>query len=284
MEETFLTLDEKQSVAKDDYVSKFTSVGFEGVVNFLKQTIPIGTIYNLSNNTKALDLVIVLEKSCGKALSDFEDVIDIAMLGYDNSVCTLHTFGGLNKLLLEGNLFYNWVCVERNVIYRKNNAEQLPYVSEQVYMLKNTYFNRLFKIEMIKACSFLDGATYFMDLSRFELAVFMLQQAVELTYRCFLNLMRGKDIKCHELYVLRRNIKRFAPQLLGAFSDNEEEELHYLSVLGKSYCDARYNRDYKIRKEEVILLHQKVKELHSRSFDLFAGIMVKLDNLVGKSG
>mgnify|MGYP006151015267 FL=1 len=135
---------------------------------------------------------------------------------------------------------------------------------------------------MIKASSFLDGATYFIGINRFELAVFMLQQAVELTYRCFLNLMRGKDIKCHELYVLRRNIKRFAPQLLGAFSDNEKEELRYLDVLEKGYCDARYNREYKIRKEKVILLHQKVKELHSRSFDLFASIMVKLNNYIRK--
>ncbi|WP_293299182.1 HEPN domain-containing protein [Pedobacter sp. UBA4863] len=282
MQEATMMYSAAQNAPTGYHFNEFTKVNFEGVINFLKQTVPIGSIYNLSRNPQSLDLMVVLEKSCGEALANFEDLVDIAFLGYPNSVCTLHSYGGLNQQLLSGSLFYSWACNDENIVYRKSNAETLAKTSVETYLAKKSYYNRLFKIEMIKACSFLDGATHFMALNRFELAVFMLQQAVELTYRCFLNLMRGKDIKCHELYVLRRNIKRFAPTLIGVFSDNEEEELHYLDVLGKGYCDARYNREYKIGKDRVIFLHQKVKALHSRSFELFASMMLKLDKYIDK--
>ena len=258
-------------------------VEFEGVVNFLKQAIPVGTIYNISADRRKLDLIVVLEKCRCVALDNFSDTIEMSLLGFEGSICTLHSFGGLNQQLTSGNLFYNWACTEAHLIYRKSIAEQLPSVGGEIYTHKMGIYHRIFKIEMAKACSFLDGAKQFIIARRYELAVFMLQQAVELTYRCFLNLLRGKDIKCHALYVLRRNISRYAPGLLGVFSENEKEELFYLEMLEKGYCEARYNRDYVVKKETVQYLYEKVWKLHARAFDLFAKLMINIERNVFKA-
>ncbi|WP_343531195.1 HEPN domain-containing protein [Pedobacter sp.] len=254
-------------------VNEFTLVSFEGVITLLKQAIPVGSIYNLSKGNDALDLIIVLEKGCGRKLEIFDDIIDISLLGYENSYCTLHTFGHLNQQICEGNLFYGTACAEENLIYRKSVSNQLPVVNAQVYQNRKAYLDVLFNAEMKRACSFFDGASYYVGNRQLELAVFMLQQSVELTYRCFLNLLRGKDMKCHSLSTLRKNIRRGASKLIGIFSKEEEEELFYLDFLEKGYCEARYNREYRVDKEMVLWLRQKVWELHSTAFDLYASMM-----------
>lgn len=265
-------------------LEEFTLVSFEGVVSLLKQAIPIGSIYNLSKTKDNLDLLIVLEKGCGVRLDTFEDMVNMSLLGYDNSFCTVHTFGHINQQIGQGNLFYSAVCIEENLIYSKDISQKLPCPSYQVYQKRKVDLNRLFSIEMRKACSFLEGASYYANHINMELAMFMLQQAIELTYRCFLNLLRGRDMKCHSLITLRKNIRRYAPKLIGVFSDKEEEELFYLELLEKGYCDARYNRDYKADKEVVTWLRQKVWELHSGAFDLFANMMIAIEKESLKGG
>ncbi|WP_410220235.1 HEPN domain-containing protein [Pedobacter sp.] len=250
--------------------SEHTLVSFDGIVSLLKQAIPIGTIYNISGKKDKLDLIIVLEKCCGKSLETFENVIDMSLLGYPDSVCTLHTFGYLKQQMLEGNFFYSSVCIEKNVVYRKSTAELLPCPCFKIYEVMVARCKHVFDAEMKKASSFLSGAINYIDTGSYELAVFMLQQTAELTYRCFLNIMRGKDIKCHSLIVLRRNLKRFAPYLIGIFSADEKEELHDLEILEKGYCDARYNREYTVTEETVSSLYQKVSMLHQQAFILFA--------------
>jgi len=258
---------------KEGPVSELTLVSFEGVITLLKQAIPVGSIYNLSKSNEVLDLIIVLEKGCGKKLEIFDDIIDISLLGYENSYCTLHTFGHLNQQICMGNAFYGTACTEENLIYRKNVSQKLPFLNAQVYQERKAYLDALFKAEMKKACSFFDGASYYVGNGQLELAVFMLQQAVEFTYKCFLNILRGKDMKCHSLSTLRGNIRRGAAKLIGVFSKEEEEELFYLDFLEKGYCEARYNREYRVDKELVLWLRQKVWELHSTAFDLYVGMM-----------
>lgn len=261
--------------------SEHTLVCFDGIVSLLKQAIPIGTIYNLSNQKEKLDLIIVLEKCCGKSLDTFENVIDMSLLGYPDSVCTLHTFGYLKQQMLEGNFFYSSVCIEKNVVYRKSTAEQLPNPGFKIYEMTITRCRNIFDAEMKKASAFLNGALFYIDAGIYELAVFMLQQTAELTYRCFLTIMRGKDIKCHSLTVLRRNLKRFAPYLTGIFSMDEEEELRDLEILEKGYCDARYNHGYTITEQTVSSLYQKVNMLYQKAFVLFAD---KIKDLKDEAG
>ena len=246
-----------------------TLVSVEGVVNLIKQAIPVGVIYNLSKVKEELDLIIVLEKSCARAYNEFESIIDLATLGYQQGTCTVHNYGLLNTLMSKGHIFYATACIEENVVYRKSTDEVFPVADPEQVEITKAMVSRLFKGGMEKAENFYDGAQHYFNDGENEMAIFMLQQTCELTYRCLLNVLRGKDLKCHSPAILRKHLKRFAPEIIGVFSMNEAAELEYLQVLEEAYVKSRYQPNYKIDQELIGLLNDKVGLLQERAFELF---------------
>ncbi len=251
--------------------SEHTLVSLEGIINVIKHAIPVGVIYNLSRNNDELDLLIVLEKSCTKAYNEFDHVIDLALLGYTSGTCTVHNYGLLNTLINNGHLFYSIACIEPNVVYRKHTDEVFHIDNPQLLVQSKVLAVARFKHGFEKASNFYAGAQYYLASQSFEMAIFMLQQTCELTYRCLLNVLRDKDVKCHSPAVLRKHVKRFAPEVIGVFSEIEIEELTYLQVLEDAYIKSRYNANYSIDyglisflNEKVGLLQEKAKEVMIR--------------------
>jgi HEPN domain-containing protein len=236
-----------------------------GIVNLITQAIPVGMIYNLSKSEEKIDLIIVLERSCTKAYSDFENVIDLVMLGHEYGTCTIHNYGLLNAQVNNGHLFYSLACVEENLVYRKNTEEAFRTPNEETIAVMQEKSAILFNTGLQKAISFYDGAQYYLDGNNLEMAMFMLHQACELTYRCLLNVLRGKDLKCHSPGVLRKHLKRFAPEVIGVFSEFEEEELYYLQLLEDGYIKSRYELSYTVEKESLIFLNEKVGLLQDKA-------------------
>jgi HEPN domain-containing protein len=248
---------------------EYTLVSMEGMVNLIKQAIPIGMIYNLSKKKKQIDLIIVLEKNCTKAYSEFERIIELLMLGFENGTCTIHNYGLLNSQLSKGHLFYTSVCVAENLIYRKNTEEIFCSPNEEIIAMRREESALLFNAGLQRAVSFYEGAHYYLEKNTLEMAMFMLHQACELAYRCLLNVLRGKDLKCHSPAILRKHVKRFAPEVIGAFSKSEEEELYYLQLLEDAYIQSRYELNYSIDQETVVYLNEKVGLLLERTKELF---------------
>lgn len=232
-------------------------VSMNGIIELIKHAMPVGMIYNLSKS-EAPDLMIVLEKSCNTAYTAFESIIDLARLGFEGGTCTIHNYGLLNAQLSEGHIFYTQSCVEANLIYRKDTAEVFNMPSASTLALAYERAALLFNSGFQKAISFYEGAQYYFERHVLEMTMFMLHQASELTYRCLLNVLRGRDLKCHSPAVLRKHIKRFAPAVIGIFSEIEEEELYYLQLLEDAYIQARYQLDYSVEFETVAFLKDKV--------------------------
>jgi HEPN domain-containing protein len=253
-----------------------TLVSVEGVVNLIKQAIPVGIIYNLGRSNEELDLIVVLERSCTRGYDEFESIIDLALLGYQKGTCTVHNYGLLNTLISKGHLFYATACIEANIVYQKSTDESFKPIASELVIAACATAHGLFKNGMEKATSFYDGAQHYLNEGENEMAVFMLQQACELTYRCLLNVLRGKDLKCHSPAILRKHLKRFAPEIIGIFSANESVELEYLSVLEDAYVKSRYHQDYKIGQSLICLLNEKVGLLQERSTALFADRILAL--------
>jgi HEPN domain-containing protein len=241
--------------------SEQTLVSLEGVVTLIKQAIPVGVIYNLGKVNGELDLIVVLEKSCTKPYTAYEHVVDLALLGYENGTCTIHNYGLLNAQLMSGHLFYSSVCIEENVVYRKNTSEIFGYASPEIVEEIKIKSANVFSAGITKAINFYQGAQQYLADELYEMAIFMLQQACELTYRCLLNVLRGKDLKCHSPIVLRKHIRRFAPEIIGIFSSVEEEEIQYLQVLEEAYIKSRYQIDYTIERDLLFFLNGKVAQL-----------------------
>jgi hypothetical protein len=157
-------------------VCEFTLVSMEGFVELIKQAIPIGMIYNLSKKRREIDLIIVLEKSCTKAYSEFERIIELLMLGFDNGTCTIHNYGLLNAQLSKGHLFYTSACVMENLIYRKSTEEVFSVPNEETIAIIKEEAAILFNVALQRVVNFYEGTQYYLERGRFEMAMFMLHQ------------------------------------------------------------------------------------------------------------
>lgn len=135
-------------------------VSLEGVIELIKRAIPVGIIYNLSNKADELDLVVVLEKSCTKAYEEFEDLLDLAQLGFKKGRCTVHSYGLLHHLMSNGHVFYNTACVARNVIYQKNNETLFNPLSQQLFKKIKAEAETQFKNGIDKASIFMKAHSY----------------------------------------------------------------------------------------------------------------------------
>ncbi|WP_199118124.1 HEPN domain-containing protein [Pedobacter sp. ASV28] len=256
-------------ISKFAFRAEYTVMSLNGIISLLKEAIPIGTIYNISKSIQKPDLIIVLEKSCTKCYEEFEDMLSLSLLGYPDGVCTIHSYGSLCHQINTGNFFYNSVCIEDNIVYRKDNEVIVKKFSPELFVKIRLNIESIFKADMERVAGFLKGADYYLGIQGCTMPVFMLQQACELTYRCLLNVLKGKDIKCHSLYVLRKNVRRFAPEIIGVFSMVEEEELAFLKLLEEGYTKARYQREYEVDRSTILFLRDKLRELYQKVIHLF---------------
>lgn len=101
------------------------------------------------------------------------------------------------------------------------------------------------------------------------MAMFMLQQACELSYRSLLHVLRGKAVKSHSPTLLRKHLKRFAPEIIGVFSPVEEDELHYLQLLEEAYVSSRYHAHYHITSAIIAHLNERIGLLQQKAVQLF---------------
>ena len=244
----------------------------QNIIDLLTQTIPTDTIYNLSKDENAPDLMIVLDKSCNKAYAEFEPLIEMSLLGFDRAGCTVHNYGHLKELINNGHLFYSAACNASNLIYQQHETPFVQLGLKQFEWAKSEAEPK-FDIGMAKATYFYRGAQPFFKEEANNMAVFMLQQACELTYRCLLQVFRGKDVKCHSPAVLRKYVRRYAPEVIGVFSEEETEEVRYLGILEEAYIKARYDASYTIDLETLQFLNERVGLLQETAIQSFRNKM-----------
>ncbi|KQB99478.1 HEPN domain-containing protein [Pedobacter sp. Hv1] len=277
-------IDIAQPIKLQPYFVENSLVSLEGVIELIKRAIPVGIIYNLSRSADELDLVVVLEKNCTKAYQEFEDLLDLAQLGFKKGQCTVHSYGLLHHLINNGHVFYNTACVARNVIYQKNNEVLFNPASSCLFEKIKLEAETQFKVGMDKALHFYEGAQLYIKNGLDDIAMFMLQQACELTYRCLLHVLRGKGVKSHSPMLLRKHLKRFAPEIIGVFSPIEEEEIKYLQLLEDAYVNSRYNQHYKIAHTSIVHLNNSVALLQQKATHLFQYNMDILDRKIMEFG
>jgi len=94
-----------------------------------------------------------------------------------------------------------------------------------------------------------------------DIAIFLLHQAAELTYRGILKHLNGYDKKTHEIRSLQKYVRRCAPQLCNAFPDDTAEESRLLNLLENAYLKSRYEQEYPALEKDLSALFGKVGAL-----------------------
>jgi predicted nucleotidyltransferase/HEPN domain-containing protein len=105
---------------------------------------------------------------------------------------------------------------------------------------------------------FLNTAPKFKQLSK---SAFSLHQAAESFYHCTLLVLTGYKHKTHDLEKLGKLCAAHSNKFLTIFPQTNKEQSKCFKLLKAAYIEARYNKDYKISKEQLGYLIERVEVL-----------------------
>jgi predicted nucleotidyltransferase/HEPN domain-containing protein len=106
------------------------------------------------------------------------------------------------------------------------------------------------------------------DKKYLSMAAFLLHQATERLYGAILLVFTRYKPSTHDIEKLGQRVSSIEPRFLTIFPRSTEEEKERFKLLRKAYVDARYKPSYKITKEELSWLSERVKELQALTENL----------------
>ena len=95
----------------------------------------------------------------------------------------------------------------------------------------------------------------------YDQAAFLLHQATERLYTSLILVYTDYKPKTHDLEKLYRQICKLDSRFKTIFPRTTEEEERLFQLLKKAYIDSRYKLDYKVTKEDLEYLSERVKTL-----------------------
>ncbi|MDE8611412.1 HEPN domain-containing protein [Rickettsia felis] len=219
------------------------------------------------------DILIILKKGKykGHAALRLEDniykrlektgIIKNQIIPYDSEISIiLESIDEVNRQLEKGRYFFTDIKKEGILLYDSSKfvlreAKELPW-SEVKEIAKEDY-EQWYE----RGYGFLDGAYNFLEKQKYALAAFMLHQATESFYSTILLVFSRYKPKLHDIKKLGGKAENYNSELLQVFPIATPEQKECFELLQKAYVDARYNKNYKITKEQLLYLIDRIEKL-----------------------
>ncbi|WP_341751236.1 HEPN domain-containing protein [Candidatus Tisiphia endosymbiont of Piscicola geometra] len=100
-----------------------------------------------------------------------------------------------------------------------------------------------------------------MRRGNYALSTFYLHQATESFYNAILLVFSDYKPKLHDIRKLGSIAGNYNEELWQIFPHSSIEQRQCFRLLEQAYIEARYNKDYKITKEQLLYLIDRVKKL-----------------------
>lgn len=166
----------------------------------------------------------------------------------------------LNSGILKSRPFYVDIKREGIMLYdsgelklarrRKMNYAQIHEVAQEYYDEKFT-----------RASQFLNLAEYCCERKEYVMGSFQLHQAAENYFHTILLVFTLYSKKQHYLKLLLSKAARPVPKVREAFPQDTPEGRRLLNLLTDAYVQARYNKDFRVAKEDMDALIPRVERL-----------------------
>ena len=214
------------------------------------------------------DLLIVLADNNGTPFQELEPVVELITAKDSRVSCSLHKASAIQQALNDGHIYYSLVCLKENLIFQ-NTSAKIPELPTEKFAAVVEKARLEFETGMAKAHSFYAGAEKYAESNDSAMAMFMLQQATELTFRAVALSLYGIERRTHSIKSLKKLNRRLAPQLNDIFPADTEEEERLLKVLEDAYLDARYNSNYVIPQNDLPEILSRVSKLLDMAKQIF---------------
>jgi HEPN domain-containing protein len=199
-------------------------------------------------------LILVLPNDRSGKQKDLEPLIELVRLGDQKLTCTVIQLCYLEQLTTEGHLFYSFYCRSRFLLSEDARSSQ-PEIDQAKYLLNKQLCKTRFAKGLRNAKDFLYCSSQLRDAQSGErngLALYMLHQAAELSYRAVLLGLYGLNIRNHSIRTLQKHIQPVAPIMAYyCFPCSNEEERLLINLLEDAYLFARYRDDFEVTNKQL---------------------------------
>lgn len=214
---------------------------------------------------RAYDLLIVTQNNSTK--KEYEVVTSIE--NYNTSDFALralvHKLSGVEDALKGGSNFFARAIHGGILLY---NARQIQLNVQNIYVddpqaksSKAAQWEKWYGL----AKKFSKGAAYYASNGYYDLATFMLHQAVEHTAIGLIRTHMDYRPASHNLKRLLGMIETFAPFSMDVFTRSSRDDEELFDILTRAYSDARYKDVYSVSEETVSALTDRINRLHRLS-------------------
>lgn len=233
----------------------------QAVINILSPLIPMGHVFFQQGELNSGGLIIVLDQYDYKPMDEIQTAVHFSLMAYPKITFEVIAHDTMVDLMSKGHFYYAMTCIQKNCIYKAGAIYGIPLPNLILLAENKTNAIALFKQNRDKSVNFFDGAKRYLTQNENAMAVFMLQQACEFSYRSLIMVFKGRNIKSHELVALRKEAMYHAPQVIGLFHPKPKKELRLLTLLQEAYVKARYEQAYDIDYNQAVSLMEATSNL-----------------------
>ncbi len=171
-----------------------------------------------------------------------------------------HGIDFVNHELREGNYFFDEIKRDGVLLFTTNRyelEEKREFSPKEAQAKAQEYFKAWFE----SANDFSQGFEDFFKRERYNKAAFELHQATERYYGALQLVFTGYKPKTHDIEILGKLAKALDMEFGKVFPRATVQERQRFNLLKRAYVEARYNIDYKIGKEDLQYLGERVQML-----------------------
>lgn len=253
----------------------FISQEFSLVINNITSKFNIEQIYvnTYEREIAPYELIILVSNKYVKTLGDLVPRITNSIRGYSGYRVLCYIAFQAKDKIRDGNLFLFTSCVPDKLMYKREGSEfviipdtfDIENFAKKVHALRDK--------ERQKVDEFKEGYFFYKEKGQFSIASFMMHQAIELTYRYLEVLLSAKErikhsIRGHHLY-----LKEISTMYDSVFDEDNDIDQHLLNVLEEIYQATRYEDNFDIDVETLILLEGKMKQLSENAINIYDSII-----------
>lgn len=227
-------------------------------------------------------LLIVADSKSQDPVKTLAPMAELCLAGMPDHSFSIIPYGELKTAINNGSLYYILAC-QKDQLRLQIGQNPLPILThkqlETVYSKSKEHYGKAWD----KQCDFLEGMKFYLQKENYPQALFMLHQAVELTFRGFENAILKRDRPSHGLHEHLRLIAKHIPEAGYLFPKEEPSIYRLLKLIDQSYTAVRYQRNFEVQFEELDELHRRFLELMKWCNEYYIGCMKALEKLIASA-
>ena len=223
----------------------------------------VGNDNNVYEYKSDYDILIVTKNSRRYEIEDYPRRIEdkAAKLGVRTYLSIIfHTPKEFKRAVNKGKYFFVDI-INEGIMLHSSGRTPLPEIEELTLDEQKHYAQEDFKNWFESASDFLDTYFYNKEKEKLNIAAFQLHQAAERFYTTVMLVFTSYKPKLHDLEKLDHKAQALSKEFKNIFPKNTQKEKDLFDLLKRAYVEARYDMSYKITREELEYLAERVKLL-----------------------